>query len=199
MSSAIVPTLFDRFAIFIKVLTQALGYACTPRAPRAHIDAISLFHKRVSRYLRRFRRFAEAADPAALNPKPRPHQSANPDRARPHPSLILPRRFGWLREIVPDPVHTQGISAAAGALLDLLRDPALAPLLETCPTLARTLRPHCHALGIRTLSYGLPLPFPPEQPGTPATPPPRPAPHAAPPPKALPQLSQAWPSQKLAL
>lgn len=179
-------TLFERIASFISSLCQTLGHGCTRATPRADLLIVNLFYRRLLRTLARFKRYLEAPDPAALKPRPRTRRQPDPEAPKPEPrptrpddpnhARSTPSQFGWLRRIIPDhiPIYGgAGAAAATGALLQLLQDPELEALLKLCPTLARNLRPICHALGIRRLHIR-PLPFPAPKPRSPAQhPPPR--------------------------
>jgi len=60
------------------------------------------------------------------------------------PANRLPRKFGWLRFLVPEAVQS------AGQLDNLLRDPQMVALMQAAPGPAgRALRPLCRMLGLR--------------------------------------------------
>ncbi len=90
------------------------------------------------------RRAERRAEKAACDPPP----------ASPPPRTRLPRKFGWVRAMVP---------CDGGNLADqmghLLTQPEIAELIAATPRMARLLKPLCHMLGIEQASL-VPPPAP---------------------------------------
>jgi hypothetical protein len=103
-------------------------------------------------------RFARlAARVAAGTYKPRAPREQAADQPRPAPPRDkLPRKFGWLRPLIPETV------AFAGMLDGLLREPEMAALLAAAPAaLGRPIRSLCRMLGVAPPKILAPPPSPP--------------------------------------
>jgi hypothetical protein len=55
---------------------------------------------------------------------------------------VLPRRFGWLKRLLPDIAHHMH------AFQYVLNDPELKAMLAAAPQAGRILRAFCHVLGL---------------------------------------------------
>jgi len=126
----------------------------------------------LTKWLRRLAlRFAALAErvhtgtlpPAAAAPRrtvaDRPSVAPRPKR----PSDLLPRAFGWLLKIVPEPHWVAGSSVQMEMFL---ADPVVAALLPAAPGFGRMLRPFCRMLAVR-LPPALALPPKPRPPREP--------------------------------
>jgi hypothetical protein len=79
-------------------------------------------------------------------PRPRAvrERAAPAERAQPAPRApsVLPRRYGWLKRLLPGIAHTMN------AFAPLLTDPEMQEILAAAPQVGRILRPFCHVLGL---------------------------------------------------
>lgn len=94
-------------------------------------------------YLARLRQRFAARIAARIASLPRPSRLRAPRARNAASPRALPRRFAWLRILLP------GTAAFGAQLTHLLAEPDMAGLIAADPFLGRTLRPLCHLLGIR--------------------------------------------------
>ncbi|MDD2877531.1 MAG: hypothetical protein PHT60_10395 [Acidiphilium sp.] len=141
-------TLFTRFAGFIESLKKTIAAASVPvqgRPARLVAPFGLLFHKRLTRLTSRLRDLlarieAERASRRRIA-RPRATHPSKPKPA-PKPAPILPRRFGWITQPIPES------NGYAQHLRELLCEPEMEALIASDPRIGRILRPLCHMLGI---------------------------------------------------
>ncbi len=163
----------DRLITTLMILLRAVA----PQAPTPTLReaAKQTLFFRLTRLVTHLIRISNFGLPAPAKPKPAPQapdQAPSPRRpTRPGATASLPRRPGWLLAALPEIAP----SIAAG-LQALLADPAIAPLLQTAPSLHQALRPLLRSLGLVPAPPTPTAPSPPTAPATnPAAPPPRPS------------------------
>ena len=129
----------ERFAVLLQCVSQAVakrtGWALT------HL-LIALIVSRLRTIKWRFARLA--ARIAAGTSKPRAPRENAAEQPRPAPRDPLPRKFGWLRPLIPETVMF------AGMLDGLLQDPEMVALMAAAPlAMRRPIRSICRMLGVR--------------------------------------------------
>ena len=108
---------------------------------------------RLSRLHRRLQFLLTRGPVAPRKPRETPGHATNlapktppkPDAQNPH-GFCLPTRFAWLLRMFPG---TQ-VAVARAHLLNILEEPEAQSLIAAHPTLARSLRPLCHMVGLKT-------------------------------------------------
>jgi hypothetical protein len=169
-------SLSDRLTTIAHRLRQILG---APDYARLDLSLKWAIWHRLTFLARRFHTLATNPHPrrphrAAPTPEPPPEASA-PTATTPQ-KFKLPRRKGWLLQVLPGHL----VPFVRSHLIALLADPEMMQLLRENPRIGRVLRPMCTMLAI-PLAEDLKLPQKPR--------PPRP-PRPKPPPKPEPTLYQ---------
>jgi hypothetical protein len=171
-------------------LLRCLGHAVVAMmgGERLTLQVIALIMTRIREINQRFKRLA--AHLAAGTYKPRRYLGRKAAEPKPRRRNPLFQKFGWLLPLVPEAVQYR-------AQLEhlLLRDPAMAALIQSAPApMARVLRPLCWMLHLEPppiLARPAVQATPPRPKTPPRSPPPTPqpeppAPAARPAPPALP-------------
>jgi hypothetical protein len=100
--------------------------------------------------------------PARKQPQRQPAKvpAKNQPPARDPSVVVLPRRFGWLPQYLPE------TAVFAEQLQQYLADPEVADLFARCPQAGKILRPICRILGVKPIPEILrpPAPTPAHQP-----------------------------------
>ncbi len=127
----------------------------------------NLVSARLMRLYHRLRHLIACGPLPARPPRPKRATPINPKPAKPtNPDdYVLPTGFAWLRRVFPG----SQVVLAYNQLRTLLDEPETQSLLTTHPTLARSIRPLCHMLGLKTPAY-LKLPRRPRAKRAPPTP-----------------------------
>jgi len=142
-------TLPDRFAQIIGGLCRALsaqGAWARAAGPLGVLIWNRLCRMRV-RFIALTTRVRAGTLPAAAPVRPR---AATPRPAASRPPSLLPRQFGWLLRLVPEPWR---INAWRVPLEEVLADPETVALVAAGPQAGRILRPMCRMVGVTPPSY----------------------------------------------
>ena len=170
------PAVSPRLAEHMALILDALRRAAAARAAKwpTLVPVVLLLWPYLHRAAGRFERLLARHDAGRVTPPRTRPPGAGPSRDRPSsdrplaegPSAEpgrsrrpgrLPGGFAWLRELVP------ATGGPGSQLQHLLRDPAMAELLEVAPQAGRILRPLCRMLGIGPGPDVPPALFPPRR------------------------------------
>ncbi|MDD2862872.1 MAG: hypothetical protein PHI71_17650, partial [Acidiphilium sp.] len=153
--------LFTRFAGFIDRLKQTIAAASVKvqgRPARLPAPLGLLLYGRLSRLTTRLRDLLARIEAERTKPR-RIAAPRAPRKSAPKSAPILPRRFGWIAQPIPE------ANAHAQNLRQFLCEPETESLIASDPRIGRILRPLCHLLGIDlTLIYRM---IPPPHPNDP--------------------------------
>ena len=175
-------TISAKLRLILRGLMAVFGNwrAMEPSLTPVLYNRISAILRRIERLLVRFR--AGRLRPLVLR------TAASGPRAARKPSILMPRKFGWLLEA--------GEYHAAyfhNQLQDVLNTPEMVALLAASPQAQRILRPLCRALAVK-MPWTVTPPRPP-RPRTPRKPRPKPEPFTIP----LPRGVLTWARREKAL
>lgn len=144
MAHIALPSLTDRFSMALDGLCQAVAARIAGGGMQAAV--IMLVWNRLrrieARVLRLIKAIGEGRVPVGRVPRERARDVPVARVARP-PSLWMPRRFGWLIQMVP-----YRAAGFASQLSHLLAEPEMVNLLATSPRLGQMLRPLCRMLAM---------------------------------------------------
>jgi hypothetical protein len=169
-------------------LTMILVGVCRAMTPLCKSDALILraavrIMQAVHALVFRFDRWREGLiRPARKHPQRQPPKAPaeNQPPVKDPSRVMLPRRFGWLPQYLPE------TAIFAEQLQQFLADPEVADLFARCPQAGKILRPICRILGVQPIPEILrqkapnhtPPPLPtaplearPQHPSTPTSPP----------------------------
>ena len=128
----------ESFATLLRCLGQAV--VAMMGGERLSLQVIALIMGRIREINQGFARLA--ASLAAGTYKPRRYHGRKAAAPRPRRRSLVPQNFGWLLPMVP-----QAVQYRAQVEHLLLRDPAMAALIQAAPApMARILRPLCWML-----------------------------------------------------
>ena len=154
--SAFVSTITHRLGWIFKELREGVAAQIQFKRMTAELIVRVWTHLRwiEKRLIHAIARAAAGKPPRPSRPHPHRDPDAETTSAKPCAlKLPLPRREGWLSQIMPPVMHTvwvPGAGAHGGSFAMLFAEPEWAPYLNH-PSVIRALRPLCRMLGISNL------------------------------------------------